>query len=252
MVSRIDLGPDGGPYVEIDEDAGDLVIRVPNDTVDFDSNDLLNAVLQNATMDGGSLDGVSLASALDADTEEIQNANLKNATLSDALDANNQDLNSVGTASVESLEAEKLNTPPTGAVLTLDGDQTLADDTVTNIKFESELNRGEVSGLLDAEDNVVVVPDGFNWARLTIGIRFDNSVAVNRVRPLLNDLPARGWGNVFRNDSNPKDIQRATFTTGWASVSENDEIIVELSQSSGSTANLQDGSIHTFLEVQLK
>lgn len=149
------------------------------------------------------------------------------------------------------LEAEKLNSPPTGAVLTLDGDQTLADDTVTNIKFESELNRGEVSGLLDAEDNVVV-PDGFNWARLTIGIRFDNSVAVNRVRPLLNDLPARGWGNVFRNDSNPKDIQRATFTTGWASVSENDEIIVELSQSSGSTANLQDGNIHTFLEVQLK
>ena len=84
MVSRIDIGPDGGPYVEIDEDAGDLVIRVPNDTVDFDSNDLLNAVLQNATMDGGSLDGVSLASALDA---------------------NNQDLNSVGTASVASLEA---------------------------------------------------------------------------------------------------------------------------------------------------
>ena len=105
MVSRIDIGPDGGPYVEIDEDAGDLVIRVPNNTVDFDSNDLLNAVLQNATMDGGSLDGVSLASALDADTQEIQNANLQNATLSDALDANNQDLNSVGTASVTALEA---------------------------------------------------------------------------------------------------------------------------------------------------
>ena len=86
MVSRIDIGPDGGPYVEIDEDAGDLVIRVPSNTVDFDSNDLLNAVLQNATMDGGSLDGVSLASALDA---------------------NNQDLNSVGTASVASLEADR-------------------------------------------------------------------------------------------------------------------------------------------------
>jgi len=62
---------------------------VPNDTVDFDSNDLLNAVLQNATMDGGSLDGVSLASALDA---------------------NNQDLNSVGTASVATLEAEAVST----------------------------------------------------------------------------------------------------------------------------------------------
>ena len=97
MVSRIDLGPDGGPYVEIDENAGDLVIRVPNDTVDFDSNDLLNAVLQNATMDGGSLDGVSLASALDA---------------------NNQDLNSVGTASVASLEAELVSTESLSSELT--------------------------------------------------------------------------------------------------------------------------------------
>ena len=97
MVSRIDLGPDGGPYVEIDEDAGDLVIRVPNDTVDFDSNDLLNAVLQNATMDGGSLDGVSLASALDA---------------------NNQDLNSVGTASVTALEAGTIDSPDIGPIVT--------------------------------------------------------------------------------------------------------------------------------------
>ena len=135
MVSRIDLGPDGGPYVEIDEDAGDLVIRVPNNTVDFDSNDLLNAVLQNATMDGGSLDGVSLASALDADTQEIQNANLQNATLSDALDANNQDLNSVGTASVTALEAGSLSTESLSTELETGSD--ISDDRDFDTTYEN-------------------------------------------------------------------------------------------------------------------
>jgi len=40
MVSRIDLGPDGGPYVELDEDAGEFIIRVPQDNVSFDGADL--------------------------------------------------------------------------------------------------------------------------------------------------------------------------------------------------------------------
>jgi len=48
MVSRIDLGPDGGPYVEMDEDNGDYVIRVPNNLVDFDTSDLQNILfIQN-------------------------------------------------------------------------------------------------------------------------------------------------------------------------------------------------------------
>jgi len=93
---------------------------VPNDTVDFDSNDLLNAVLQNATMDGGSLDGVSLASALDA---------------------NNQDLNSVGTASVSALEAESVSAEKTritelNARAGPSSDQSISSNTSTQINLD--------------------------------------------------------------------------------------------------------------------
>ena len=198
MVSRIDLGPDGGPYVEIDEDAGDLVIRVPNDTVDFDSNDLLTAVLQNATMDGGSLDGVSLASALDADTQEIQNANLQNATLSDALDANNQDLNSVGTASVTALEAENVtlnkdSDPSTHQATEIDID---SDDSHTIFDFEDPvdviagtLNHGGGSGFPFAPIRITW-EDG-SETMLDISIRGNNDDGVRNASgsiPLLKNV----------------------------------------------------------------
>ena len=59
MVSRIDLGPDGGPYVEIDEDNGDLVVRTPNDTIDFNTADLTN--IGTATLDILNVDVENLA-----------------------------------------------------------------------------------------------------------------------------------------------------------------------------------------------
>lgn len=40
MVSRIDIGPENGPFVELDEDSGDFVVRVPNNLVDFDDSDI--------------------------------------------------------------------------------------------------------------------------------------------------------------------------------------------------------------------
>ena len=40
MPSRIDIGPEGGPFVELDEDSGDFVVRVPNDLVDFSDSDV--------------------------------------------------------------------------------------------------------------------------------------------------------------------------------------------------------------------
>lgn len=49
MSSLIKVGPDNGPYVELDESSGDYVIRVPNDLVDFDQNDIENIlVVSNA------------------------------------------------------------------------------------------------------------------------------------------------------------------------------------------------------------
>ena len=42
MASRINIGPENGPFVKIDEEDGELVIRVPEDTVDFDTSDIEN------------------------------------------------------------------------------------------------------------------------------------------------------------------------------------------------------------------
>ena len=49
MVSRIDIGPEEGPFVELDEDSGELIIRVPNDVVDFDENDIQNLLVVSNT-----------------------------------------------------------------------------------------------------------------------------------------------------------------------------------------------------------
>ena len=49
MPSRIDIGPEGGPFVEIDEVDGGLVLRTPTDEIDLDSNDLQNVATLFAT-----------------------------------------------------------------------------------------------------------------------------------------------------------------------------------------------------------
>jgi hypothetical protein len=43
MPSRIDIGPSGGPYVELDESSGDFVIRIPNSVLDVDTARVINA-----------------------------------------------------------------------------------------------------------------------------------------------------------------------------------------------------------------
>ena len=49
MVTRIDIGPEGGPFVEIDEVDGGLVLRTPTDEIDLDSNDLQNVATIDVT-----------------------------------------------------------------------------------------------------------------------------------------------------------------------------------------------------------
>ena len=49
MPSRVRIGPNDGPYVGIDEENGELVIRVPEDTVDFDTSDIENILVVGNT-----------------------------------------------------------------------------------------------------------------------------------------------------------------------------------------------------------
>lgn len=93
MVSTIRIGPEGGPYVKVEENNGTLDITTPNDTVDLQSNELVNAAL------GG----------------------IMNANGNDITNVNQLDANSVNTD-------EQL----IGSTDFLPGSETLADDTATS------------------------------------------------------------------------------------------------------------------------
>jgi uncharacterized protein YjbI with pentapeptide repeats len=80
MVSRIRIGPEGGPFVEIDEDNGTLDLDAPSGDVDLQSNTIINALFGDIDLAGSQLQnaalfGASLANALDANTQNINNVN---------------------------------------------------------------------------------------------------------------------------------------------------------------------------------
>ena len=221
MVSRIDLGPDGGPYVEIDEDAGDLVIRVPNDTVDFDSNDLLNAVLQNATMDGGSLDGVSLASALDA---------------------NNQDLNSVGTASVTALEAGTISVDSSAARYHLNDDIDLQDDTITDVGYDVEVidNIGE----FDSESGSWT-PNEDGVYLLIHSVNFTASSPEGEITAIMGGDTPTQFSYAFKASGSGVSATLTTLT----SLSASDSVKTQARQSTGGEMALRGNASHTRFTV---
>jgi hypothetical protein len=94
MVTNIKLGPEGGPFVELDEDTGDFIIRVPNDSVDFDLNELSN--ISNLIANSAEIDGNTSPYAQDphdvggaqhaADTLANLNSKVSDATLDDSGD----------------------------------------------------------------------------------------------------------------------------------------------------------------------
>ena len=74
MPSRIRIGPEGGPYVIVDENNGILDITTPNDEVDFGNNDLINAAL------GGILDAkgndITNVDALNSNSVNTESASI--------------------------------------------------------------------------------------------------------------------------------------------------------------------------------
>jgi len=80
MPSRIRIGPDGGPYVIVEENNGDLDITTPDDTID------------------------------------LQNSGLINATLSGVLDAQNNDISNVGALTADSVSTSELSVEESGVV----------------------------------------------------------------------------------------------------------------------------------------
>ena len=79
MVSTIRIGPEGGPYVKVEENNGTLDIITPNDTVDLQSNDLVNAAL-GGIMDANGND-ITNVNQLDANSVNTDQAILNNTTV---------------------------------------------------------------------------------------------------------------------------------------------------------------------------
>jgi len=96
MVNRLRLGPEGGPFVTIDEDAGELKIDAPGD-VDLQANTIINALFGDIDLGGN----------------QLQNAALFGASLANALDANGQDITNAGQLTATNVDA-------TGTTTTLD------------------------------------------------------------------------------------------------------------------------------------
>ena len=174
----------------------------------------------------------------DAGTQELT-ANVNNTnTTTEALEA-------------ESVTTDELNTPPTGSLVQLDGDQTVADDSVTSVEWETEVSRGRVSGLLNAGDNVVVVPDGFNFAKIAVSITWDeNDVEHRFVRPRINGSAFDDVGMGYSDYLEGINMRDAHSKTAWISVSEGDEIGADCSHITGDSRTLSDNN-RNFMEVWL-
>jgi hypothetical protein len=72
MVATIRIGPEGGPYVKVEENNGTLDIITPNDTVDLQSNDLVNAALGGIMNAKGN--DITNVNQLDANSVNTENA----------------------------------------------------------------------------------------------------------------------------------------------------------------------------------
>lgn len=78
MVSTIHIGPEGGPYVKVEENNGTLDITTPNDTVDLQSNELVNAALGGImNANGNDITNVNQLDANSVNTSELLTADIR-------------------------------------------------------------------------------------------------------------------------------------------------------------------------------
>ena len=147
----------------------------------------------------------------------------------------------------DSVNTEKLNTAPTGAVLTLDQDQSIAADTITSIDWDSEETKGDVSSLLD--NGSISIPSGYSFAKFSARVRLSGSREPDVYRfqkngdAFVGSAYTAGEGLGFSTRIPPK------FETPFVSVSENDTIEAEIRVPT--EVDIQDSERITHCEVLL-
>ena len=147
----------------------------------------------------------------------------------------------------ESVSTDELKTNPTGSVVHLSSDQTVPTGSLEQIEFDSASR--DPDNLLNDVDNVLVVPDGFSHARVELTLRWQGTVETDTLVPAKNlsfSFPANGG---MEGSNIP--VNRFGVSTGFFSVSENDEIAAFVEQVSGSDRDIRSASGQTSMEVLL-
>jgi len=138
MVSRIRIGPEGGPFVEIDEDNGTLKLDAPSGDIDLQANDLLSL------------------GDLDLTGNQLQNAVLLGATLGGALNADGQDIENIATVRSDDIENDQtVTTNSLSSTNINNADTVTTQDLVVNGTATGPFGGG--APVLESGDSITVV-----------------------------------------------------------------------------------------------
>lgn len=150
----------------------------------------------------------------------------------------------------ESLAVADLTTPPTGTYARLSTTQTVADNTIAQLGFDTEATRGNVGDLLNAS-NEVVVPEGYSWARTILSTRWATPTDIDIFRCRINSPNATdpGWGTRFIGS--PLTVDRYKTPFPWHPVSQGDVITAEVRHQSGASRDIESQP-DTGMEVWLR
>lgn len=150
-----------------------------------------------------------------------------------------------------SVNTDLLNSPPTGVLAQLDGDQDIAHDSLTKVNWESETVRGEVDSLLDSDNNAVIVPDGFDYAKVSFSWRFVGAggAEIDWARVLF-DGSTKPAGAVLYS-SPGLGLGRFGISTDWVSINPGEEITAHIRQVHGDTRTLEERNL-TYMGVTFR
>jgi len=169
MPSELLIGPDGGPFVVLDEDNGVFRLEVPNDEIDIDTNDLQNVGTLFATLveadsvDADDVDVLNTLTAATADTDQIQNQDYNETvqTLSGSgtltVDLSVSNLVRVEATGDVTIEFSNVTTTPPGNSVTiyLEDDDGTGPHTIT-WPASVVWTGGDVESEIEANDNLEV------------------------------------------------------------------------------------------------
>ena len=131
-------------------------------------------------------------------------------------------------------------------IMNLSSSQTVADDTLTVLEFDSTVV--DTANLSDPDNNGITIgSDHYDLAQLTVGVRSGFNPGWELMRQLRDGSEFSGAAAVRDDNSN---ITRRVFThtSGWFPVEENETYTVDVRHQEGTSIDVSDDE-QTFLSI---